>query len=266
MGGQSNQRNQFVDVIPLGSPSTDAALIAASYRYFEKRAVIESARLINGANVNESAGVDYLAVNLKNGSDVVASLSNLPSPIGQGALAAGVPKEMVLDTTKTLIPAGSVLTAEYDETEVGVAEVTEIQCVADVSDSLDQTSFLFHDEVGSVAFWFDTDDSGSTIPTDANAADRAVEITTIATDDDAETVASKVAVAINADSKFSASVDPQDATKVIVVSSTVGNKTDASDGVDDEATGFTFTVLTQGAAVVTQALTSAVLVLRGYRL
>lgn len=77
-----------------------------------------------------------------------------------------------------------------------------VTCVADDNDDLDGTYFVLPDDAGTVGFWIDTDDSGTSAP--STGADRDVEITTIATDDDAETVATKVAAAINADSKFSA--------------------------------------------------------------
>lgn len=249
----NNENCPISAVVSLGSPSAAATLPAL---YLSKKAVLVSAYLINGAGVAAQAG-SYLKVELKDQDDaVIAKVDTQEAE--EGALSADVGK--ALEVLQSQLEAGSSLKAVYSEQE-GVAEVTEIECVADASDSLNQTSFLLHDDVGSVAFWFDTDDSGSTIPTDANAADRAVEITTVNTDDDAETVASKVAVAINADSKFSAVVDSEDATKVIVTASTVGEKTDATDGEDDEATGFTFTVLTQGIDSVAQALTDAKLVL-----
>lgn len=244
-----NAESPITSVIDLGSPSSAATL---SGIHFSKKAVLVSAHLLNGGNVAAQAG-SHLRIELQNqDDDILAKLDTQSDQ--EGALVTHVAKEMSL--LETDIPAGTSLKTVYSEQE-GVAEVTEIECVADVEDSLNQKSFLLHDDAGSVAFWFDTDNSGSTIPTDANAADRAIEITTIVTDDDAETVASKVAVAINADSKFAAVVDPEDATKVIVTASTVGAKTDATDGVDDESTGFTFTVLTQGIDAVSQALTNA---------
>lgn len=256
--GQSNDRNRFVVEIPLGSPSTDVATILGAYFRARRSCSIEKAELINGANVGADLE-DHTAINLKNGSDIVASYSTQTG--AEGALTAHTPAEMTIDQDKKDIAAGSTLTVQYDETEVGVNEVTTVDCVADVSDSLDGTYFVLYDDVGSVAFWIDTDDSGTSIPAGAAGEDRAVEITTIATDDSAETVATKVAAVVNADAKFSAAVDGTDLSLVRATASTPGNKTDGADGA--QATGFTIVVETQGQAVVTQALTSAVLVIEG---
>lgn len=135
----------------------------------------------------------------------------------------------------------SILTPIAD---TGAYEVTDITCVADSAGSLSGKYFKLYDESGSVAFWIDVDNGGTTIPAGASACTRAVEITTIATGDSAATVATKVAAAVDADAKFSASVS--NSTHVVVTSSTIGTKTDAADGA--QATGFTISVTTQGVA------------------
>lgn len=119
------------------------------------------------------------------------------------------------------------------------AEITAIECVADVDASLDAEGVILFDDVGSVAFWIDVDNSGTTIPAWASDADRAIEVTTIAEDDDALTVASKLAVAINADSKFSA-----------IASDDVVAVTDASAGAREDATSAVF-----GIEVIQQGVT-----------
>lgn len=126
----------------------------------------------------------------------------------------------------------------------GIAEITDITAVADVSDSLDGTYFLLQDVAGSVAFWIDTDDSGTTIPGGAAAADRAVEITTIATDDSAATIAGLLETAIHADSKFTAS---SASTICTVTNVDLKALTDAADG----DTGFSFSTTTQGSDLAT---------------
>jgi len=123
-----------------------------------------------------------------------------------------------------------------------VAEITTVSAVADVSDSLDGTFFLLQDTDGSVAFWIDTDDSGTSIPAGASAADRAIEITTIATDDTAATIGGLLRTAIGADSKFSTGGAGADA---IVTNADLEDLTDAADG----DTGFGFVTDTQGVTV-----------------
>ncbi len=128
---------------------------------------------------------------------------------------------------------------------VAVAEITNIDPVADVSDSLDGTFFTMQDTAGSVAFWIDTDDSGTTIPAGASAADRAIEITTIVTDDTAATIQGLLVTAIDADGQFSAA-------------SGAGNSVDVTDAVaearTDSADGDTGFTITEGTAGVTAAL------------
>ena len=80
---------------------------------------------------------------------------------------------------------------------------------ADSSDDLDGKYFILYDQAGvSYAWWFDIDDSGTTIPAGASAADNAYEITTVATDATANTVATAVGARIdaNAGTKFEAVV------------------------------------------------------------
>lgn len=126
---------------------------------------------------------------------------------------------------------GSLL---IENADVDVKEITSIVAVADVSSSLDGTYFILQDDVGSVAFWIDVDNSGTTIPAGASAADRAVEITTIAANDPIGTVGTAVYNAVVADSKFEAGSDDT-AGNLLIQASTVGIKTDGADG----DTGFT---------------------------
>ena len=71
----------------------------------------------------------------------------------------------------------------------GVAEVTKVTCVADVSDSLDGTNFLLH-ALGDLHFhvWIDTDDSGTADPAPV-AGSTGIEVTAVVTDDTATAVA-----------------------------------------------------------------------------
>lgn len=123
-----------------------------------------------------------------------------------------------------------------------VAQVETLTAVADVGGSLDQEGFILYDDAGSVAFWIDVDDSGSTIPAWASAADRAVEITTIATGDAANVVAGKLATAINADSKFSA---PAPGAAIVTITHTPAGARDAG-GADGDSAGFAFATVTEG--------------------
>lgn len=125
-------------------------------------------------------------------------------------------------------------------------EITNILAVADVAGSLDAKVFLLQDENGSVAFWIDIDDSGTAEPAAALAADRSVEITTIATGDAISVVASKLATAVGADAEFSTVLDAND---VQITDDKNGPRTAASD-VD---TGFTLTRIQKGLGNTTPA-------------
>jgi len=143
--------------------------------------------------------------------------------------------------TNTQTPSFIKLMSTF-KPDVGLAEITDITTVADVSGDLDGTYFEFSDDAGTVAFWFDIDDSGTAEP--SHGKDRSVEITTVNTDDDANTVASKVQVAMDADSKFSATVV---ANVVTVTDASRGDRSNAN----KRTTGFTMNVTTQGVDLFT---------------
>jgi len=128
-----------------------------------------------------------------------------------------------------------------------VAHVEDMTCVADVSDSLDGKGVILTDDVGTVAFWIDMDDSGTTIPGWASGADRAVEVITLVTDDAAGVVATKMAAAIDGDSKYGAAADGSDVT---VTHTPAGARTG---GADTGSSGFSFTPVTAGVDEVNNA-------------
>jgi hypothetical protein len=114
-----------------------------------------------------------------------------------------------------------------------------IETVADVAGSLDGTYFILQDDAGSVGFWIDVDNSGTSIPVGASGADRAVEITTVTTGMTAIQVAGVIATAINTDSEFIAS---SSSNEITVTCSLIGAETAPADG----DTGFTFTNTSTG--------------------
>ena len=132
-----------------------------------------------------------------------------------------------------------VLSTTYGSKTAGVDGDTGFTITVGIAGDagLDQKYFLLNDVAGSVAFWIDLDNSGSTAPT--HGADRAVEITTISTGDSAATIAGLLETAIHGDSKFTAS----SATIYCTVTNVdIGNIDDPSDG----DTGFTFLVTVDG--------------------
>lgn len=214
MSARMGARSLKLDVV--------SGAVKASSTVTVDEAVATNTVVINGVTL--TADTDFSI-----GADDDATATNLAAEINSNASLSGI------------------VTAAVSNTEV--QEVSTITTVADVADSLDGKSFLIYDEVGSVGVWIDTDNSGTTIPTGANAAARALEVTTIITGDSADDVATKVATVINADSKFTASAVGSVITVTCVEPAALTNAADAAGG---EATGFTFAEGTAGEdAIVT---------------
>lgn len=148
------------------------------------------------------------------------------SQVSAGEIALGGASVASIETIT--VPSGSV------------AQVETFTCVADVASSLDGLYLRLEDEDGSVAFWFDVGNTGTTIPGGASALDRAIEVTGISADDTAAAVATAVASAINGDSKFSASAT---GAVVTVTHDTTGA---VADGAAGTSTFTSFTVTTNG--------------------
>lgn len=106
--------------------------------------------------------------------------------------------------TSVGLPEISQATAVADV--VGTPQVTDITCTAQgatISTIGSSEYFTLYDDVGMVVFWYDIDNAGSAAPTVVGAS-RYVEIATVITGDSASVVASKTAVVVGSDLKFSA--------------------------------------------------------------
>jgi len=164
-------------------------------------------------------------------------------------------------TPATIIPVSTALTrtdgeqyiidseATIQTAAATVKEISKIITRADVSKDLDAKTVNVPDGAGGVGFWFDVDDDGTTIPQAAQdiitAGGRAVEVTTVIANDLANNVATKLAAFILTDSAFeSASV--ANGNEITVTAATA----EARNDVDPLDSGFTTSVLTQGADVV----------------
>jgi hypothetical protein len=215
-----NENSPITTVIHLGSLSGDLALPGV---HFPRKAVLIGVHLLNGAEI-PADNDEFLVMYLKLGSTIYAQIDTREA--GQGAVDDFVGK--ALELLETIIPAGSTLHVNYDENE-GQPEITKVICVA--ATELDGKTFILHDEDGSVAFWVDVDNSGTSEPAAAGAEDRAVEVTTVTNAMTAAQVAAVLATKINADSKFTAIVDPEDDESVLV---TVDTHADVEDAADSE--------------------------------
>jgi len=97
----------------------------------------------------------------------------------------------------------------YSGTNVGetrtisAVPAREVSTVTVASTAVNSEYFVVADQDGTVGFWIDLDNSGSTATTSAT---REVEITTLVTGDTTAQMATKIATAVNADAQFSATV------------------------------------------------------------
>lgn len=127
------------------------------------------------------------------------------------------------------------------------AEITYVECVADVADSLDETYFTIYDGTNDYDVWMDANEDNTWTNDPGGQAGGKIEVD-FATNATAETVATAVAAAVNADAKFTATVDPASSIRVKITSADSEKHTDAHDGTDATAggTGFRIYVGEQG--------------------
>lgn len=125
------------------------------------------------------------------------------------------------------------------ESDPGKAEKTQVQCVADVASSLNNTYFTLHSAADATAYyvWYNVGGAG----VDPAPGGTGIMVA-IAANASALTVAAATAAAVDASADFVAATDQS---KVIVTNAAVGTATDAA---DTGSTGFTITVLVQGSA------------------
>ena len=109
------------------------------------------------------------------------------------------------------------------------AEITIVDCIADVADSLDETYFTIYDGTDDYDVWMDaTEDSTWTLDPTGQAG--GVIKVTFATNATATTIATAMATAIGNDAKFSAS---SSAGRVTITSTDTEAHTDAYDNDTD---------------------------------
>lgn len=121
----------------------------------------------------------------------------------------------------------------------GFAEVTHLRTHAAPLPT--GSHFILSDSAGTVGVWIDEDNAGTTIPDEAAACDRAIEITTLVTGDTAAQRATKIAAVLEADAEFTAS---SSGNLITLTDRATGSRTAAADG----DTGFTIARWIEGAA------------------
>lgn len=87
---------------------------------------------------------------------------------------------------------------------VGTPTIYDFNTVADVAGSLHQTYFIIHDSQGSVAVWYDIDNTGAVQP--AAGTNRYIKVATVVTGDSANNVATKTGQTLALDNAFTVGV------------------------------------------------------------
>lgn len=130
------------------------------------------------------------------------------------------------------------LKTRADDTSKQTVDITILSTDGD----LDRSYITLQDDVGSVAFWIDLDDSGSAEP--SHGADRAIEVTDINTGDTLGQVGTKLYNAIIADSKFVGISDDTNGT-IRVQALDYGFRNEVTNGTDGVSEVFEFTQVGQ---------------------
>ena len=194
---------------------------------------------VSGANTQPSSGA--------NRSIQVAISANATAPTVATAVQTALDADAEFTATvlsnvvtATSVTKLSVLDSVDGGIPTGFTISTPIQGQSPAS--LGGTYFDIYDDVGAVRVWLNT---GSSVAPATPGGGRLLPVV-ISPNDSASAVATLLKVAVDADAKFSATVVSNNVTITV---STVGVKTNASDGA--LPTGFTITVLTQGAPAAT---------------
>lgn len=207
---------------------------------FEREFISALGKEIVGVINSGLEAIDAAKLTISRGSDILIPFKFLVKELGDPFTLADADR-IAFQFKKQ---DGTNLEVSTDSA-LGVKQVSQIDTIADVSGSLDGKYFILYDQNGSVAFWYDVGDSGTLEP--SHGADRSVEITTVAANDDADTVASKTQAVIDADSEFSATVSSNEIT-------VTDDKTGIREDVDDGTSGFTVVTVTPGEdTIVAQA-------------
>lgn len=128
-------------------------------------------------------------------------------------------------------------------------ETFKVTCIADVASALDGKYFALNSPTTAYYAWMDI-----AVAVDPAPAGKTGIPVVVASGASATTIATALASAVNAIADFHAVVDPCDTTSVIIMCKDSGTATDAVDGAGAAGTGFTITVIRQGAKLELGAL------------
>lgn len=112
----SNENNPHLVCIPLGSSTADAVTLAG---VSNKAITVKGVNLLNAATVAAS-DTDYLKIELKKGSTIVAELDSRAAH--ENGLTANTKEPLnLVSSSVSEVAASSVLSVNYDETDSGTA-------------------------------------------------------------------------------------------------------------------------------------------------
>ena len=136
----------------------------------------------------------------------------------------------VFNPTASLTAPGSPETTSVTTIAdvVGTPTAYQVTTVADVAGSLHQKYFIVYDSQGSVAVWYDVNNTGT--PPPAAGANRYIKVATVITGDSAATVATKTASATALDNAFSTGVVGTQVTLTNVINGSLASGTSNTSG------------------------------------
>lgn len=111
---------------------------------------------------------------------------------------------------------------------VGTPTEYTVDTVADVAGSLHLTWFTVYDSQGSVAVWYDVNNTGAPAP--AHGANRGIRVATVVTNDNANDVASKTGQVLTLDNAYSVGVITNQITLTSLVNGVLPNGSASTSG------------------------------------
>lgn len=111
---------------------------------------------------------------------------------------------------------------------VGTPTEYTVDTVADVAGSLHQTYFIIYDSQGSVAVWYDIDNTGAVAP--SAGTNRYIKVATVATNDSANDVATKTGQALALDNAFTPGVIANQITITNIVNGSLPTPSNGTSG------------------------------------
>lgn len=140
--------------------------------------------------------------------------------------------------------ASEIVTVNTVADIVGTPTEYVVDTVADVAGSLHLTWFVIHDSQGSVAVWYDVDNTGAPAP--AHGQNRAIRVATVVSNDSANDVATKTGQVIALDNAYTVGVIANQITLTNIVNGALSAGSAATSGFTVNTTAGTADVSLDG--------------------